>query len=98
VDDPDEIEINRNQFFIGLKVFRLPAQSAGTAQTLEYSRGPCPAAIGKLPRPSALRSFSSLDLQPHSLVRHREDQQPVIGLIDDDGKIRKLIDGNTKLP
>src|SRR4029077_2221240 len=35
--DPDEIETNRSQFFIGLKVFRLPAPSAGTAQTPKYS-------------------------------------------------------------
>ena len=31
------------------------------------------------------------------LVRHREDEQPVVGLIHDDGKICKLVDGYAKL-
>jgi hypothetical protein len=35
--------------------------------------------------------------QNHALVGHGEDEQPVVSLIHDDGKIRKLVYGNAEL-
>jgi hypothetical protein len=84
-------------------VSAFPRRYAGTTQTPKYSE---PLVV--LQSESINVSGTSFDFRPipfsatahgfrTGLVRHREDEHPVIGLIHDDGKIRELVDSNTKL-
>jgi hypothetical protein len=42
-------------------------------------------------------AFWRLHHDGQALIRHRENEQPVVRLIHNHGKIRELIDGNAEL-
>src|SRR5690349_23359334 len=94
MDDPDWLAINRHRFSIDSKLYRRrapqgPRKPRSIAERLTLLQSQTTGARSAFFSPSFPRCLSS--------IRHRENQQPIIGLIHDDRKIRKLIDGNPEL-
>src|SRR6266852_6188584 len=77
---------------IDLKLFPHPQWA------LRPSHKRCSIADARITRNKKPASYSPRYAFPvGSLIRHREQQHPVISLIHDDGKIRKLVNGHAEL-
>jgi len=77
---------------IALKLFAHPQWA------LRPSHKRCSIADARITRNKKPASYSRHYASPLArLIRHREQQHSIVGLINDDGKIRELVDSNSEL-